>query len=455
MPEPTDKVISAMPARPAISLGDFLDVGARTVELMLTTGCNLQCAYCYQQRKTPRTMAPEVLDAAIRQLVSSRFDHPRLTLYGGEPLLAESLVRRALDRIREWAPPRMKPDVQIVTNGTRLDEEMARLLVGRDVFITLSFDGIAAAQDDRSPGTFETLDRLLVRLRRGHPKHFSTRLGVKVTLTSRNVRYLASSFRYFLSRGVRDVDVVPVFSDDGGWTARSARELNRQLAEVTSLSIDKFRRSGAIPFRPFRGSAAASTADSGPVCACGSRGLLFVDVDGALAPCAALASSTLESRPKALRHVAKTLGNLHVTDPNLPASLLRREERASRLPFLAGPENRRGPDRPCARCRIRFSCFVCPVAVACNGRRVPAFHCGVNRLLDRHNQAFRQASASPPVPKPNQHRERPRPSATTTSASHQPAFDSHAAHGPPRPSTTKRRTRLCQTPNLRRRDSSS
>ena len=103
---------------------ELLDLGARTVELMLTTGCNLRCRYCYQRRRAPRTMSPAVLDAAVRRLVASRYDRPWLIFYGGEPLLAAPLVRRALERVRLWAPRRMRPDVRILTNGTRLDEKM-------------------------------------------------------------------------------------------------------------------------------------------------------------------------------------------------------------------------------------------------------------------------------------------------------------------------------------------
>lgn len=366
----------------------LLDFGVQTVELMLTTGCNLRCIYCYQQPSGPGTMAPDVLDTAIRHLVSSRLDRPRLTFYGGEPLLAARLVRRALDRVRKWAPPRMKPDVRIVTNGIRLDEEMTRLLVSRGVSIILSFDGVAPAQDDRSPESFEILDRLLVRLKRDYPEYFHTRLGVKATLTTRNVPYLAASFRYFLSRGVRDVDVVPVLSDDGGWSAKAARDLDRQLADVARVSIEEFRRSGAIPFRAFRGVTMKPSGNGTPVCACGSRGLLFVDVDGTIAPCDLFAPSTFGAKPTALRNVLATLGGLHVTDADLPAALIRRERRARRLRFLAGPEARRGPRGACARCKARPSCFVCPVAVACNCGRVPAFHCDVNRLLARHRAAF-------------------------------------------------------------------
>ena len=379
-----------MSARRAVPYEELLDPGVQTVHLMLTTGCNFRCTYCLQERPVARQMPPDVLDAAVRRLVSSRLDRPILTLFGGEPLLAAPLVRRALDRVREWAPSRMTPDVRIVTNGSRLDEEMTRLLVSRNVVITLSFDGVAAAQDERSPGSFEALDRLLVRLRRNHPGHFRNRLAVMATLTARNAPFLADSVRYFLSRRVRDVGFVPVLPDDPHWNARTARELDRQLAEVARLSIEEFRRSGDVPFRPFRGAPSESPVDGVPACVCGSRGLVFVDVDGSVAPCPAFAPSTLGDRPRALRRVLAALGGLHVADPDLPASLVSRERHARRLRFLSSPALRTGPRGPCARCKALASCSVCPQSVACNGGRVPTFHCDVNRLFARHRAAFRR-----------------------------------------------------------------
>lgn len=367
---------------------DLLDPGVRTVGLMLTTRCNLRCAYCYEQRGALREMAPQTLDDAIRRLVSSRLERPSLTFFGGEPLLAAPLIRRALDRVREWAPRRMNPDIRMVTNGSRLDEEMTRLLVSRDVFITLSFDGVASAQDERSPGSFDVLDRLLVRLRRDHPSHFRDRLAVMATLTSRNVPFLSASFHYFLSRGVRDVAFVPVLPDDADWSAGRASELDRQLTVVVDTSVEEFRTSREIPFRAFRGAAGDSAVEGTPACVCGSRGLLFVDVDGTLAPCSSFAPSTFGARPRPLRRVLAALGGLHVADPDLPAALVARERRARRFSLLAGSAHRQGPRGACARCALRSSCFVCPEAVACNGGRVPAFHCDVNRLLARHRTVF-------------------------------------------------------------------
>lgn len=373
---------------------EAFDFGVRTVELMLTTGCNFRCAYCYQQPKARRTMTPGVLDAGIRQLVSSRLRRPTLSFYGGEPLLAVPLIRRALQRVRDWAPTPMTPEIQIVTNGSRLDEEMIRLLIARNVFIMLSFDGIAPAQGDRSPGSFEILDQLLLRLRRDHPEHFRGRFAVKVTLTSRNVPFLSASFGYFLSRGVRQVDIYPVLPDDTGWGEPSRRELNRQLAEVVRLSVEEFRRSNEVPFSAFRG--AAASAAGTPACACASRGLLFVDVDGAVAPCSVLARSTLGSPPTAIRHVVEKLGGIHVTNPDLSGALARREKLARRLRFLAGSEARRGPKGPCATCKARPTCFVCPVSVAAGGC-VPTFHCDVNRLLARHRASFHRLLRETPA----------------------------------------------------------
>ncbi|MBK9064082.1 MAG: radical SAM protein [Acidobacteria bacterium] len=365
-----------------------LDPGVRVVETMLTTQCNMRCRYCDQRRSASRAMPSTVLDAAVRRLVSSKLVRPQLTLYGGEPLLAAPLVRRALDRVREWAPPWMTPDVRIVTNGTRLDEEMSGLLVRREVFITISCDGVPAAQNARSPGSFEDLDELFVRMRREHPAHFRNRVAVKVTLTPSNVSHLAESFRYFLSRGIRTVEIAPAAARASGWSRRQARELDRQLAAVVRLSREEYRRSGRIPFRALRPYEASAPAPGGPACGCGSHGLLFVDVDGRIAPCAAFIPSALPERAPIHRRIVAALDGLHVSAPDLASGLLRREGRARRLRSLRRPADRNRTSRRCSRCPARASCLVCPGATALAGGRVPEFQCDVNRLVVFHRTQF-------------------------------------------------------------------
>jgi sulfatase maturation enzyme AslB (radical SAM superfamily) len=379
-------------------LEDFLDAGIRTVGVMLTTDCNLRCAYCCQARGPRREMAVEVLDAAIRALVSSRLDTPRLTLLGGEPLLSPRLVRRALERVRKWAPPGMHPDVHLFTNGLRVDEKTTRFLVRQDVHIDLSFDGVASAQDDRSPGSFGVLDRLLVRLRRDHPEHFRARFAVKATLTSRNVPYLSASVRYFLSRGVRDVDVLPVVTHDPGWDTRARDELDRQLAGVVRASIEEYAHSGEIPFRAIRDGDASPRRSSagGVVCGAARRDALFVDVDGSLSPCAAMAGSCLPQPPSLVREVMAALGGLHVADPHLAEKLKARERRAARLPLMAGELACHPRSGRCASCELRGACLICPVSIgfasaACGAHRIPAIQCDFNRLVEKHRTAFHRS----------------------------------------------------------------
>ena len=355
-------------------------------------------------------MSASVLDAAVRRLVASKLQSPVFTLYGGEPFLAAFLVRRALDRTRDWAPAWMKPDLRIMTNGTRLDEETARLLASRDVHVTLSHDGIPAAQDERCPGSFETLDRLLVRWRREHPAHFRNRFSVKMTLTPANVPQLAASFRYFLSRGLRDVEIAPAAGRAVRWTRRQAGELDRQLAAVTRLSIEEFRQSGRIPFRALRPYDPPPPVRGEPACGCGSHGLLFVDVDGRIAPCAAFIPSTLPDGAPTHRRIVGALGGLTVSDPDLPDRLLRRERRARTLRSLRTPADRKGWSRRCSRCSALASCLVCPAAIALAGGRVPAFHCDVNRLIAKHRTSLHRgecnfALSSPTIGGANRTRE--------------------------------------------------
>jgi sulfatase maturation enzyme AslB (radical SAM superfamily) len=373
----------------AARLERALDPGVRSVDLMLTSRCNQNCAYCLQRRGA-REMAERVADAAIRRLLSSRLDRPQLTILGGEPLLAMPLVRHVLESVRARAPSWMKPDVRIVTNGCLLDEETSRLLARHDVFIALSTDGVAPAQDDRGRGSFARIDRLLIRLRRDHPDHFRARFAVLSTMTSRNVPHLAASIAYFFRRGVRDVAIVPVLPDDPGWNARTARELDRQLREIVAVSVTDYRRTGEIPLRILRG-VEGGNRDASP-CACGSRAALSVDVDGTLAGCSAMVPSMLRAPSPEVRRASKALSGLRVTDRDLPASLDRRERRARRIPMLDRTRPR-GSSGSCTGCAAWSTCFVCPIAVASGHGSVPRFHCDVNRLFARHRAAFQREIA--------------------------------------------------------------
>ena len=190
------------------------------------------------------------------------------------------------------------------------------------------------------------------------------------------------------SRGVRDIRVTPVMHDPS-WSTESSRELDRQLLDVALASQTILACTGEIPFIPFRtpDPATGRWARSHQLsCGVGSRRALFVEVDGRIAPCAALASCTLARPAPRLQDALSALAPVDVRDPDLDAKLAERELTVRRFveQEVAGLL---GTFR-CPECPASASCFVCPAAIALAGGRVPEFHCDVNRLIAFYRTQF-------------------------------------------------------------------
>lgn len=365
-----------------------------TVDLMLTTACNLRCGYCYQRETHPRAMTEVHLRAALRWLVSSGSPRPRLTLFGGEPLLEPGLLRKAVTLLREEVPDGTSPDVHVVTNGLLLDEGLLAEMDRAGVHVDLSLDGVAAAQHVRGARTPERLDALLVSLSASHPALLAGRLTVKATLTSENASVLSDSLRYLLGRGAADVALVPLLTPDPGWTAAVREALDRELARAIEVCLEDHALTGRIAFQPFRPAGTfGGRSGCGPLCSAGRASAVFVDVDGTIAPCGAMAASVVPDPPPLLREAIDALGGLRVPDPDLDARLVARERRAATLPLLNDLARKRGRDGPCAGCETLGSCVVCPAAIANapglpDPYRVPDNQCDFNRLVARHRKSF-------------------------------------------------------------------
>ncbi len=333
-------------------------------------------------------MEVPVLQEALSRLVRSDHSHPTLMFFGGEPLLEMPLVRLAVGIVRANKPPWMHPDLRVFTNGLLLDGETARFLADEDVHITLSFDGLPAAQDRRGPGTFEILDRILVWHGRECPERFRTRLAVAITLTSENVAHLAGSVEYFVSRDVSDIDVAPLATHDPRWGAAACDELDRQLGFIAEESRRGRVAPGATPFRPFRRRGRGTSAQ---LCGAASRTALFVDVDGSIAPCAAMARSCLRDPPPLLRDALAELGDVHLTDPAFDAKLRDRESKARTLSILCDKTKKFSGTRRCRDCPDLGGCVVCPASIAWSGgvpdpNCIPNIQCDFNRLVERHRR---------------------------------------------------------------------
>jgi uncharacterized protein len=143
--------------------------------------CNLACDYCYvyeladqSWRDRPAVMSPVIWQAAARRIGEHARRHGleqvRVTLHGGEPLLAGSnrLLRLIAD-VRGAVPDGCDVTVGMQTNAVTLDREKLELLAAEQVRIGVSVDGMPEHHDRHrrfrnGAGSYEAVDRALTLL---------------------------------------------------------------------------------------------------------------------------------------------------------------------------------------------------------------------------------------------------------------------------------------------------
>ena len=113
--------------------------------ILPTEACNFRCTYCYEEFRHSR-MKDEVV-TGIKRLLAKRagsLDQLALSWFGGEPLLARSVVEDVMRHVRSLAQKHHDMDVasDITTNGYNLTREVFDRLVGLGVTrYMISFDG--------------------------------------------------------------------------------------------------------------------------------------------------------------------------------------------------------------------------------------------------------------------------------------------------------------------------
>lgn len=332
------------------------------VTLVVTAQCNLRCRYCYQDRKHAQSMAWPVLRAAVGLAGRARSRRVSVAFLGGEPLLEMRLVRRAVRyAYRLRAPARWR--FSLTTNGLLLTPPILSFLIANKFGLQVSFDGVAAAQDQRAAGSFTRLDRLLGRLSRRHPGYYRHHVSVALTVAPATISHLADSVGYLLSKDVRRIDVAPAMGQSG-WHPRRFEELEHQMREAASAARRHAARTGRLPIALMRRPADWHAPPPYPgtlCCSVAAGNSIVVDVDGRLYPCATLAQSyqDLRALPMGERLEAMQVG--HVLDPRLQDRAETLRERALDAGIFCRRTEKRAGGRRCRECALAGACRVCPV----------------------------------------------------------------------------------------------
>jgi len=207
--------------------------------------CNLDCRYCYYTMK-PRELYPgtdrfqmsdATLAAYVRQYMELMPTHVDFGWQGGEPLLAgKEFFGRAVALQKEHGRDGQEVANALQTNGTLLDDEWCEFLAENKFLVGISLDGPpqwhdAYRVDPAGRGTFHRAWAGLELLRKHGVEH-----NVLITLNAVNAPHAADIYRYFVNRGVRYLQFIPILERDAAGTITDyscgPEQFGRYLLEV-------------------------------------------------------------------------------------------------------------------------------------------------------------------------------------------------------------------------------
>ena len=176
------------------------------LELIHTEGCNLACTYCFEREMLGyRRMPLEIAKAGVDLLFDYSGDRPdvSITHFGGEPTLNFSAIQAVTEYAEEKAGLLGKSvHFDMTSNGTLMNEGMARYCADHKIMVLLSVDGLEATHDrfrvdKKGRGSFERAMKGLSVL-----KQFQPWVGVKVTVMPQNVSSLCDDVKGLYQVGV-------------------------------------------------------------------------------------------------------------------------------------------------------------------------------------------------------------------------------------------------------------
>jgi uncharacterized protein len=201
--------------------------------------CNLRCDYCFfleKERFYPGSgfrMSDETMEAYIRQtLTAHRVPEVTIAWQGGEPtLMGLEFFRRAVAVEQAAAPPGVRIENTLQTNGVLLDDAWCAFLAENRFLVGLSLDGPRRLHDayrhDRAGNP--VFDRVLAAARR--LQKYGVEFNVLCTVNAVNSRHPLEVYRFFRDElGARYLQFIPIVElEEGAGERREGRVTERSV----------------------------------------------------------------------------------------------------------------------------------------------------------------------------------------------------------------------------------
>lgn len=194
---------------------------SKTIYILLTPSCNLECKYCFQgtkYHKQPKARASrEVIDNFVEYCVKCRPHH--VEIFGGEPLLCKDAFEHIVEALRHKLPD---TSIGVVTNGTLIGKK-TMLLESEPISVLLSLDG-RKKRHDTMRGGFDRISRWLPRL---------ASLGrVTIAMQAGIIPSLYDNLRYLWDVGFQNGVYINVIQNYGWYTRKDVDLFEKEYEKL-------------------------------------------------------------------------------------------------------------------------------------------------------------------------------------------------------------------------------
>jgi len=347
--------------------------------LYVTERCNYSCVYCYQERGR-RTLPLSDLVRALDVFLPRLSAEGEIDFYGGEPLLAFGLIRRAVQAAERKLGRGRKVRFGLTTNGSLLDDDAVAFLGDHRFRILVSFDGLA--QDvSRRRGSGRVLVNRLERLLRNPALSVET----NSVFTPKTVSLLAGSLKLIHELGVPEIHLS--LSNLEPWPEAALASLEKQLNEYGRFARNRRRKTGECPLDVLRSSGRTG------YFACGAgANRIAVAPDGTVWGCHLFIDHFRGRRrsAEARGYSFGRPGRFLEASPAVCHEIMTRYSRLNMFGF-------RTPERACLACPDVGECAVCPLEAAPPGGTIgciPTWTCRIAKILSAARDGFQSVRAS-------------------------------------------------------------
>lgn len=271
------------------------------VTLHLTTGCNLNCRYCYSPPKGHNDMSEDTAFKTIDFIAENYPLNTGIIFFGGEPLMKKELIKNTI------AYSKTKSGYfhyKVTTNGILLDTDFLEYANKEGLQVSISIDGNEKAHNTfrkypNGNGTFDVLNEKIDML-----LHFQPYAKVLMTVSPETLIHYADSVEYLLARGFKYLIVSLDFSSKN-WNDQYLKELKRQYERISKIYETHILNEKKFYFSPFEMKLASHIRQNNFECyQCHfAKKQLSVAFDGQIYPCVQFVKDGVSNKEYAIGSV--------------------------------------------------------------------------------------------------------------------------------------------------------